>query len=225
MTTRVSFVRHGEADNPQNVYYGRLPGFGLSVEGRRQAQHAAVYLAKRVTTSGLPSPSSPQTPPASVCELAAIYCSPLRRAHQTATILAERLPGLSPVISPYLTEVYTPFDGQPRTVMRARDWDFYTGTQPPYEQPLDVVARVRRFIAQARARHPGQHVVAVTHGDVVTFLLLWAMGRPVEHAHKADVARLGIETVYPSPASISLLSFETDDEDERPRIEYVNPYA
>jgi broad specificity phosphatase PhoE len=218
MKTYISIVRHGEVDNPQDVYYGRLPGFGLSAEGRRQAQRAAAYLAERITTSR-------RTTVVSVSELAVLYSSPLRRAHETACILVERLPGLSPVISPYLTEVYTPFDGQPRTTMRARDWDFYTGTQPPYEQPGDVVARGRRFIAQARAQHPGQHVVAVTHGDVVTFLLLWAMGRPVAHAHKADVARLGIASVYPSPASISTLTFETDDEDERPQIEYVNPYA
>jgi len=223
--TCISFVRHGEADNPQGVYYGRLPGFGLSAEGRRQAHYAALYLAECVTPRVLSPPSSPQPRPACVCELAAIYSSPLRRAHETAAILAEELPGLSPVISPHLTEVYTPFDGQSRQVMQDRGWDFYTGTRPPYEQPGDVVARVRRFIAQARAQHSGQHVIAVTHGDVVTFLLLWAMGRPVAHAHKADVARLGIASAYPSPASISTLKFETDDEDERPQIEYVNPHT
>jgi broad specificity phosphatase PhoE len=218
MKTCISLIRHGLVDNPQAVYYGRLPGFGLSDEGRRQAQRAAVYLAERVTTSMLPPPSSLQVP-------AAIYTSPLRRAHQTAAILAERLPGLSPKISPYLSEVYTPFDGQTREAMLSRDWDFYTSTRPPYEQPGDVVARVRRFVAQSRARHPGQHVVGVTHGDVITFLLLWAMGLPVEHAPKGDVAQLGIEGGYPSPASISSLTFETADEDERPWIEYVNPYA
>lgn len=223
MTTRISFVRHGEVDNPQGVYYGRLPGFGLSDEGRCQAQRAARYLAQRVTASRMPPSSSPRTP-------AAIYSSPLRRAYQTASILADRLPGLSPQISPHLTEVYTPFDGQPFRVMAAplsaggRDWDFYAGTEPPYEQPGDVVARTRRFIAQARAQHPGQHVVAVTHGDVVMFLLLWAMGEPIARAARARLGRLGVEGGYPAPASISSLYFHTRDEDERPRIEYLRPY-
>jgi broad specificity phosphatase PhoE len=211
-------VRHGEVDNPQEVYYGRLPGFGLSAEGRRQAEQAARYLAQRATTRVLPPPSSPQIP-------AVLYSSPLRRAHQTAQILADRLPGLSPVISPHLTEVYTPYDGQTRQAMLARDWDFYTGGTAPYEQPGDIVSRARRFIAQARAEHADRHVVAVTHGDVLTFTLLWAMDRPLEHAHKADVARLGIEGGYPAPASISSFFFETDGEDERPRVTYVNPYA
>jgi broad specificity phosphatase PhoE len=218
VTTCISIVRHGEVDNPAEVYYGRLPGFGLSAEGRRQAQATAVYLAQRVTTGMLPPRSSPQTPDA-------VYCSPLRRAHQTAAILADRLPGLSPVISPLLVEIYSPFDGQPRSVMQARGWDFYTDTQPPYEQPGDVVARVRRFFARVRAEHAGRHVVAVTHGDVVMFALLWAMGCPVDHAHRSDVARVCGEDEYPAPASISSLFFETDDEDERPRIVYARPYA
>jgi broad specificity phosphatase PhoE len=166
----------------------------------------------------LPPPTSPQAP-------AAIYTSPLRRAHQTAAILADRLPGVSPVLSPLLSEVYTPYCGQLQSTILARDWDFYTGTAPQYEQPGDVAARARRFIAQARERYPGQHVVAVTHGDVITFLLLWAMGAPVEHEHKADIAPLLSDGDYPSPASISSLIFETENEDERPRIEYVNPYA
>jgi broad specificity phosphatase PhoE len=217
MTTCISFVRHGEVDNPLDVYYGRLPGFGLSDKGRRQAQRAAVYLAERATRSLPPDAASP-------CIPAALYTSPLRRAHQTAQILADRLPGLSPIVSPFLSEVYTPFDGQPRPAMRARDWDFYSGTQPPYEQPGDIVARARRLIAQVRVERAGRHAVAVTHGDVVTFLLLWAMGRPVDHAHKGEVKALVSEDNYPAPASISSLYFETDDPDERPRVAYLRPY-
>jgi broad specificity phosphatase PhoE len=213
MTTRLSFVRHGEVDNPQRVYYGRLPGFGLSPEGRRQAEQTARCLAQRAA----PCTVDVQAP-------VALYTSPLRRAHQTAMILAGWLPALTPQISLTLSEVHTPFDGQPRDAMLAREWDFYTGTEPPYEQPADVVARTRRFIAQARARHSGQHVVAVTHGDVITFVLLWAMGQPLAHAYKATVAQLGIQDGYPAPASISSLLFETNDEAERPRIEYVCPY-
>jgi hypothetical protein len=33
-----------------------------------------------------------------------------------------------------------------------------------------------------------------------------------------------IESNYPAPASISSLYFETDDPDERPRVEYLRPY-
>ena len=218
MTTCISLVRHGEVDNSLDVYYGRLPGFGLSDEGRRQAQAAAVYLAQRATSSMLPPPDSPQLP-------AAVWCSPLSRARQTARILADRLPGLDAAVSPELAEVYTPFDGQPRSAMQARGWDFYTGVEPPYEQPGDVVARLQRFFARVRAEYASEHVVAVTHGDLVTFGLLWAMGRPVDQAHKIEVAELWMEGDYPAPASISSLFFRTEDADELPRIEYVCPYA
>jgi hypothetical protein len=107
-----------------------------------------------------------------------------------------------------LTEAFTPYDGQPRARMLALDWDFYTGTPDPYEQPGQIVARARRFMARMCVEYPGQHVVAVTHGDVVTFSLLWALGRPPSHAHKGEVAELGIAGGYPAPASISSFTFE-----------------
>lgn len=64
--TRISFVRHGTVDNPRDVFYGRLPGFVLSVEGDRQARAAAEALRHE--------------------PIAAIYTSPMRRARQTADI-------------------------------------------------------------------------------------------------------------------------------------------
>ena len=51
MTTCISLLRHGEVDNPQEVYYGRLPGFGLSAEGRRQAQHAGLTIYNAVVNA------------------------------------------------------------------------------------------------------------------------------------------------------------------------------
>jgi broad specificity phosphatase PhoE len=220
MTTRVSLVRHGEVENPLEIYIGRLPGIALSGEGRRQAMQAAIYLGLRATKSGLPSAGSPSMP-------AAIYASPLLRARQTAAILASRLPGPKPVVAPSLSEVYTPYDGQPSRVMASprraggQPWDLYTGTEPPFEQPGDVVARARRWLDQVRDQYAGQHIVAVTHGDVIAFTLLWAMGEPVKHQSRAKITRLGIQGGYPSPASISSLSFEGGD---LPRIEYVQPY-
>ena len=64
--TQIHFVRHGEVHNPQKIYYGRLPGFPLSEEGRRQAQAAAHALRAR--------------------PLAAIFSSPMQRARETAEL-------------------------------------------------------------------------------------------------------------------------------------------
>ena len=71
----VHLVRHGEVFNPQQLLYGRLPGFGLSRRGREQSRAAAQWLRAR--------------------SLAALYNSPMQRARETAAILAEQ-PGVPP---------------------------------------------------------------------------------------------------------------------------------
>ncbi|MEM8862270.1 MAG: phosphoglycerate mutase family protein, partial [Chloroflexota bacterium] len=42
--TTISFVRHGEVYNPNKIFYGRLPRFGLSDLGCEQAIAAGDYL-------------------------------------------------------------------------------------------------------------------------------------------------------------------------------------
>ena len=64
-------VRHGEVLNPQHVVYADLDGFGLSETGRAQAAAAAARL------------------PAG----AAIVSSPLERAQETATVVADAVDG------------------------------------------------------------------------------------------------------------------------------------
>lgn len=187
------------------MYYGRLPGFGLSALGRRQVQDAARAL------HGLP--------------VAAIYTSPQARARETAAAIQAVFPALQPVESPLLNEVYTPFDGLPRQALEARNWDVYAGTPPEYEQPADILARARQFIAQVRASRAGQHVVAATHGDVIAFLIMWVHGLPVGPQSKRQLGSLGIPRSYPAKASITALSFHTSDPDEVPDLEHRAPYT
>ena len=68
--------------------------------------------------------------------------------------------------------------------MTARNWDIYTGTEPPYEQPADILRRVQEFVAEVRAQHCGQRIALVTHGDVVMFMTLWAKGLPLTRTQK-----------------------------------------
>ena len=201
--TRISFVRHGEVHNPEGIFYGRLPGFGLSDHGRCEAQAAARALSRQ--------------------RIAAVYASPLLRALETARAIHALCGDIPLDISPALSEVYCPYDGQPRPVLDAIGWDVYAGTGPPYEQPADLVARTLRFVAQVRAAHPGRHVVAVTHGDVVAFTLLWAAGWPVEAQNRRSIVRLGVTGGYPAHASIVTLLYRTADPGEHPSFEYVVP--
>ncbi len=202
--TRITLVRHGEVHNPNGIIYGRLPGFGLSERGRQQAQAAAEALRDQ--------------------RIDALYVSPQPRALQTAQFLREAHPHLDIVVSPLLDEVLSAFEGRPFREAAACDWNIYAETDGEAESPQQISDRAARFIRAVRASHPGQHVVAVTHGDIITFALLWAMGEPPDPALKRTLTRFGITDGYPAPASLTTFVYHSDDPDERPQIFYLRPY-
>ena len=79
--TKISLIRHGLVHNPAEVYYGRLPGFGLAELGRAQAAAAGDYLAG--------------------AGIVAVYHSPMLRAFQTAEIVRSRCAAsATPIPSP-----------------------------------------------------------------------------------------------------------------------------
>jgi len=142
-TTSISFVRHGQVFNPQDLYYGRSEGFPLSDLGRQQA------LVARDFFRDLP--------------IAAFYSSPMLRARQTAEIILEPHDGKGLVIDELLNETKSPYDGKPSSVVEALNWDIYTGAGIEFEQPQDVLSRGLKFIDGLLRKHYGQQVVAVTH--------------------------------------------------------------
>ncbi|MBU0492888.1 MAG: histidine phosphatase family protein [Chloroflexi bacterium] len=203
--TVIHLVRHGLVHNPQAIFYGRLPGFPLSDEGRKQAQAAATALRDR--------------------PLAAIWCSPMLRTQQTAEAIRAAHDGLVVQTAPLLIEVHCAFEGRPHSEAAARDWDVYTGAGPEFEQPADILARTRQFIAQVRRQYTGQQVAAVTHGDVIAFTFLWIRGVPLmPPTNKQTLDTLGLSDRYPAPASITTLVYQTADEGEIPGLEYTKPY-
>jgi broad specificity phosphatase PhoE len=201
--TRIHLVRHGDVYNPNRILYGRLPRFGLNDAGRRQAQAAAGWLTGR--------------------SLAALFSSPMLRAQQTAMAVLERRPDLSLQTSAWLNEAHTPYQGRPGRELDARGGDVYTGSSNGYEQPEDLVVRARKFAMRVRKRYAGRQVAAVTHGDVVTFTVLWALGFDLTPKNKNRLLRAGYPVAYPGHASITTLIYFTSSPDERPRIEYHQP--
>jgi broad specificity phosphatase PhoE len=198
-STVIHFVRHGEVYNPQAVYYGRLPAFPLSKLGRQQAQAAADFLCQY--------------------RLAAVFSSPLDRAIETSEIISQPHNGLTWQVSELLNEAYTPFDGQPMSMVAARDWDVYTGNKQPYEQPSDVLRRAQQFVAEIRQQYMGQYVVATTHGDVIAFMMLWVKEIPATPQEK-----LRLYQGYLAQASVTTFTYQTASEHEVPSIEYVAPH-
>ena len=196
-STILHFVRHGEVDNPQGIYYGRLAGFHLSQKGKEQAYSAAVFLQSREVTK--------------------VYSSPLERTTETAKILTGHL-GIGCEKLDWLNEVHSPFDGKPISLLAKRHWDVYTGSGPKFEQPGDVLSRAQRFIQHCRARHHGEDVVAVTHGDLIAFVTLWVRGIPITQQEKEPIYKNSL-----THASISSLMFETEMESEIPQFAYWQP--
>lgn len=204
MQTTVYFVRHGEVDNPQQLYYGRLPGYPLSETGQAQASAAAAYLNTVV--------------------LDAAYTSPQLRARQTAEVICAKHQRLIPQTLELLNEVYTPYDGAPYAELVPRDFDLYTDSVAPFEQPEDILQRALDFFTMTLEKHAGQHVAAVTHGDVIAFAILWAMHKRPDLSYRHTLSALGLDDDYPAPASITLFNFEKPLVKGRPTCRYARPY-
>lgn len=140
MKTIIFLVRHGETvDNARQIMQGQTQGC-LNDKGRQQARLVAERLASE--------------------SLDAVVASDLRRAIQTAELLAE--PHHLPVVT-------TP-------LLRERDWGGFTGRYIPdlkgemwpddVESEEALLLRARAFLLYITATYPGGRVVAVGHGII-----------------------------------------------------------
>jgi len=200
--TTIWFVRHGYVHNPKKIIYGRMPRFRLSERGLEEARAAGRMMSELT--------------------LHAAYSSPLLRARQTAREILAFHPRLRLRKSPLLNEVFTAFEGKPSHVGDSRRDDYYTNVGPPYEQPADIVGRVLAFIKNARRRHAGENVMAVTHGDIIIFTILWARGLAPSPENKTNPHAFGFKG-YPATGSLTAFTFRTDSEDELPEVRYMQP--
>jgi probable phosphoglycerate mutase len=109
----------------------------------------------------------------------AIYVTTLRRTHETAAPLAQRL-GMTPIIEPDLREVFlgeweggalrmkaAAADPIFEEIFRKERWDVIPGAEPLD----DFEARTQRGLQRIVAAHPDGRVVVVVHGGVIGQLL------------------------------------------------------
>ncbi len=200
---RIHLIRHGEVHNPDQILYGRLPRFRLNENGRRQAGVAGRRL------KGLP--------------IDAVFSSPMLRARQTAQEIIQFHPHLKLRISELINEVCTSFEGRPGAEIDARDGDVYTGGNACNEQPQDIVDRTRRFISRMSRQFAKGQVAAVTHGDVITFMVLWARGFALTPKNKTRLLEAGYPAPYPAHTSITTLTYTNASAEKKPSIDYTVP--
>jgi broad specificity phosphatase PhoE len=160
-TTVVHLLRHGEVDNPHGILYGRLPGYHLSANGRTMAQAAADYFADRAVV--------------------ALFSSPLERAQETASPVAERL-GLPVVTDDRLIESWNHFEGQrfgvgDGSLRHPAHWPHLANPfRPSWGEPYrHVAARMQAAMETARKAAAGAEAVCVTHQ-----LPIWVTRRAAE---------------------------------------------
>ncbi len=199
MRTTVHLLRHGEVHNPEQVLYGRLPGYHLSDLGRQMAERAAEFFADR--------------------DVVHLVSSPMERAQQTAAPIAARL-GLTVAIDERLIEAGNAFEGkrfgvgdgalrQPRAW-----WLLRNPIRPSWGEPYrQVLARMNAAIADARTAADGHEAVLVSHQMPVWIARLGAEHRRLWHDPRKRQCSL---------ASVTSLVF---DDDRLVGLDYHEPSA
>jgi probable phosphoglycerate mutase len=176
-------IRHGENDYvKEDRLPGRLPGIHLNEHGREQAAALADTLKK------LP--------------LRAVYASPLERAVETATPLAQAL-GLQLQLRPGLLDTDVG-EWQGRLFKKLRRLPLWKQVQeqpaevrfPGGESFLELQQRLVREIDSIRAAHKQNDMLAVVfHCDPIKLVLAHYIGLPLNSFQKLGVA----------PGSVSIL--------------------
>lgn len=185
--TVVHLLRHGEVFNPEGVLYGRLPGYYLSDLGQQMAVRAADALADHDVTL--------------------VVSSPMERAQQTATPIAERH-GLPIETDPQLIEADNVFEGQRVSVgdgvlRKPSAWrHLYNPFKPSWGEPYDEVAvRMHAAIDAARDKARGHEAVLVSHQLPIWVARLAAEQRRLWHDPRSRQCTL---------ASLTSLTYDGD---------------
>jgi probable phosphoglycerate mutase len=183
--TVVHLLRHGQHNLGGGVLAGRMPGVGLSERGRAEIAAVAERLAAE--------------------EIAALYSSPLQRTRESTEIVSARL-GLPITFHDDLIEL---------------DFGEWTGTTfdairtDPRWEPW----RTQRSLVSIpggesmRAVQRDQSVVAVSHGDVIRSILVFALGMPLDFYGRIEVGLASLNTIRIDQSGIRVLAVN-----ERPRL-------
>jgi broad specificity phosphatase PhoE len=170
--TTILLARHGETDWNRE---GRFQGYAdppMNDNGRAQAAALAAELTD--------------------VELTAVYSSPLRRAFETAELLAAPH-RLAPVAVEALREVdvgswqgLTRDDVETRFPEQFARWLDYGQGWEDGESYDEMSRRVVAALVQVAAAHDGTRILAVTHGGPIRAVIAFANG-----SSYADARRLG----------------------------------
>ena len=189
--TRLLALRHGATVHTVEKRFSGSGGDdpGLSGLGRAQVERAADLLSADLPVD-------------------VVLTSPLRRARETADVVAHRLGGLVVKVEEDLREAaFGDWDGLTFAEVKERwpdelaAWLGASDVAPPGGEPLDDVARrMRSLQARLLARYAGQTVLLVSHVTPVKLLVRDALRAPLEVLFRMEMA----------PASVTELNWWAD---------------
>jgi broad specificity phosphatase PhoE len=164
MTTRLLLVRHGATTLSAEDRFAGSTDVALSDQGRHQAARLGARLADDV--------------------IAAVYCSPMRRTIETASLIAA-VHKLAPVTRPGLREIdHGHWEGLTRQEVEQRFGDEYARWErDPFtvapsggECGVDVMARALPVIRTIIESHRGQNVLVVSHKATIRLVISSLLG-------------------------------------------------
>lgn len=176
-------VRHGETDwNRQHRIQGSTD-IPLNRTGRSQARRTGVLLARRTWD--------------------AVITSPLSRAFETGSIIAEELGLPEPTTVDALVERHY---GEAEGLDQWELWNRFPDDTPVpgRERRSDVAARAVPALAQIAETHPDQAIVVVSHGGLIRSVLR----RIDPESSYGQIANGSVHSFEYFDGSLSLIAFD-----------------
>jgi broad specificity phosphatase PhoE len=177
-------VRHGSNDVLGKALAARLPNIHLNPEGREEARRTAEALKGKGITR--------------------VISSPMERARETASALAERL-GIGVELSEDVNEIaFGDWSGKPMAELESSNgWKLFnsyrSGTRiPDGELMIESQCRVIRLLQKLRTEQPDGVFAIFSHGDPIKLAVAYYLGVPVDLFTRIEI----------SPGSYSLLRLE-----------------
>lgn len=159
METTLYLIRHGDVYNPKNIFYGRLPRFGLSEKGMKQIHRVADFLKTQ--------------------SIHYIMTSPLLRARQSAEIIQRELGLPEVIIDDRLLEIRTAYQGRSFASLDKFQSELYLQPLENSDETISEIAdRMQSFLLDLYKRYQGKAVAAVSHGDPI--MILKAVSQNIE---------------------------------------------
>ena len=176
-------IRHGENDFVGKRLAGRLPGVHLNEKGRQQAALIAQTLSK--------------------APIKAIYSSPLERAVETATPLAQAF-NLPVNLRSGLMEIdFGRWQGKTHKQMhRLKLWKVVQEQPsqmrfPGGESFAEAQQRLSEEIEAIKATHEEQDLVACfSHSDAISLVVAHYLGLPLDHFQRLSIGTASMTTLF-----------------------------